>query len=131
MSDTLRTTPLPWLHLVTDYPTAQVIHVAAQLRLADLLAAGPQSVEVLAKTTGTHSQSLARLLRFLAALGIVAQEADGRVRLTHRAHRYAPASRAPCATGFSFLWGTGTGAVGATYFIAYKRAPRRSTTYSE
>ena len=82
MSDTLRTTPPPWLHLITDYPTAQVIHVAAQLRLADLLAAGPQSVEVLAKTTGTHSQSLARLLRFLAALGIVAQEADGRVRLT-------------------------------------------------
>jgi len=40
------------LQLVTDYPTVQVLHVAAQLRLADLLAAGPQRIEDLAAATG-------------------------------------------------------------------------------
>ena len=50
------------LQLVTDYPTVQVLHVAAQLRLADLLAAGPQRIEDLAAATGTHAPSLARLV---------------------------------------------------------------------
>lgn len=67
---------------MTDYPSAQVVHVAAQLRLADLLADGPRRVEDLAAATGTHPPSLARLVRALAALGVLAQEPDGRVSLT-------------------------------------------------
>ena len=59
-----------------------MIHVAAQLRLADLLAAGPRRVEELADATDTHAPSLVRLLRMLAALGVVEQEADGRISLT-------------------------------------------------
>jgi hypothetical protein len=82
MTQTPSSSPAPLLQLVTDYPTAQVIHVAAQLRLADLLAAGPRRIEEVADATGTHAPSLARLLRMLAALGVVAQEADGRVSLT-------------------------------------------------
>jgi hypothetical protein len=70
------------LQLVTGYQAAQVVHVAAQLRLADVLADGPQEIEDLADATGTHAPSLARLVRMLAALGIVAQEADGRICLT-------------------------------------------------
>ena len=70
------------LQLVTGYPAAQAVHVAAQLGLADLLADGPRHVEELAAATGTHPPSLARLLRMLAALGIVAEEADGRISLT-------------------------------------------------
>lgn len=70
------------LRTVADYPSAQVVYVAAQLRLADLLADGPRRVEDLAAATGAHPPSLARLVRALAALGVVAQEADGRVVLT-------------------------------------------------
>lgn len=70
------------LQLVTSYQSAQVIHVAAQLGLADLLAGGPRRIEDLADATATHPPSLARLLRMLAALGVVAEEADGRIALT-------------------------------------------------
>lgn len=74
--------PEALLQLVTGYQTAQVVHVAAQLGLADLLADGPQHIEAMAVATGTHAPSLARLVRMLAALGIVAEETDGRIRLT-------------------------------------------------
>jgi hypothetical protein len=82
MTQTSPSSPAPLLQLVADYPTGQVIHVAAQLRLADLLAIGPQRSEDLADATGRHAPSLARLLRMLAAFGVVAQEADGRISLT-------------------------------------------------
>ncbi len=82
MTETPSPSAPPLLQFVTDYPIAQVIHVAAQLRVADLLAAGPRRIEDLAEVTGTHASSLTRLLRMLAALGVVAQETDGRVSLT-------------------------------------------------
>ncbi len=74
--------PAALLQVITDYPRAQVVHVAAQLNIADLLADGPQHVEELAAATSTHSASLARLVRSLAALGVVEEEADGRISLT-------------------------------------------------
>ena len=70
------------LQLISSYTSAQVVHVAAKLRLADLLAGGPRSVEDLAVATDTHAPSLARLVRALAALGIVAEAGDGRIALT-------------------------------------------------
>ena len=82
MTQDFRSSPDALLQLVTGYPAAQAIHVAAQLGLADLLADGPQHLAALAAATDTHPPSLARLLRLLAALGIVAAEADGRFRLT-------------------------------------------------
>ncbi len=74
--------PAAVLDVVANYGSAQVIHVAAQLGLADLLADGPQSIEALAVATVTHAPSLARLMRMLAALGVVAEAADGRLSLT-------------------------------------------------
>jgi hypothetical protein len=50
--------------------------------LADLLADGPRSLDELADATGTHSPSLARLLRMLAALGVVTEETNGHISLT-------------------------------------------------
>jgi hypothetical protein len=74
--------PEALLQLVTGYQAAQPIHVAAQLGLADLLADGPRRIEELAAATGTHAPSLARLIRMLAALELVAEEEDGRISLT-------------------------------------------------
>src|SRR5689334_11199902 len=76
--------PEALVQLATGYQTAQVVHVAVQLGLADLLADGPQRIDHLADATGTHAPSLTRLLRMLASLGIVAEEADGRIGLTPR-----------------------------------------------
>lgn len=68
--------------MIAGYASAQIVHVAAQLGLADLLADGPRSLEDLAAATGTHAPSLARLVRALAALGIVAEANGGRIELT-------------------------------------------------
>lgn len=48
--------------------------MAAEIGLADALAAGPGSSEELAKETGTHAPSLYRLLRGLVDLGVVEQQ---------------------------------------------------------
>jgi hypothetical protein len=69
------------MQVITGYTSAQVVHVAVQLGLPDLLADGPRDVEELAASTGAHAPSLARLLRALAAMGLVA-EADGGIVLT-------------------------------------------------
>ena len=68
--------------MINGYASAQIVHVAAQLGLADLLTDRPWSVEELAAATGTHAPSLARLVRALTVLGILAEADGGRVELT-------------------------------------------------
>src|SRR5437899_739288 len=61
---------------------AQAVYVAARLGIADLLEAGPKSVEELARATGAHAPSLARLLRALASFDVfVEEETTGRYAL--------------------------------------------------
>jgi hypothetical protein len=60
----------------------QVIAVAVQLRLADLLAQGPSNVAKLASATACHAPSLRRLLLALASLDLVAQRGDEEFALT-------------------------------------------------
>ena len=45
------------------YVVPQLLYVAARLGLADLLTAGPRTVEDLAEQTGAHAATLARVLR--------------------------------------------------------------------
>jgi hypothetical protein len=68
--------------LICGYWYSQCVYVAAKLGIADILANGPQPVEELAKQTGTHQQSLFRLLRALASLGVFAEEPGQQFRLT-------------------------------------------------
>jgi O-methyltransferase domain/Dimerisation domain len=60
----------------------QGIYVAAELRIADLLAEGPRSAEELAEQTNTHGGALHRVLRALASVGIFAQDSYRRFTLT-------------------------------------------------
>jgi SAM-dependent methyltransferase len=60
----------------------QALYVFVRLGIPDLLAVGPGSSTLLASTTGVHPGALHRLLRFLAAEGYVALNADGRFALT-------------------------------------------------
>ncbi|MFO0075570.1 MAG: methyltransferase [Cyanobacteriota bacterium] len=60
----------------------QMLHVAAELQIADLLAEGPREVEELASLTGCHQNSLFRLLRGLASLGIFEETEPRRFALT-------------------------------------------------
>ena len=61
---------------------AQLIHTAAELGLADHFKAEAQDVASLASATATHPPSLARLLRALAAVGVVHETQDHRYTLT-------------------------------------------------
>ena len=59
--------------------TSKAILIVAKLRIADHLKDGPKDIEVLAEETKTHPNSLYRLLRMLASVGIFAEIKGGGV----------------------------------------------------
>lgn len=61
---------------------SHIIYVAAQLNVADHLAAAPLTADEVAALTSTHPPSLYRLLRTLASLGIVHEDEEHRFSLT-------------------------------------------------
>jgi DNA-binding transcriptional ArsR family regulator len=63
--------------LVNGYQVTQAIHVAIDLGLPDLLAAGPRSASDLAAQTGSHHGSLYRLLRAITSVGLLRTSGDG------------------------------------------------------
>ncbi|MGB3330986.1 MAG: methyltransferase dimerization domain-containing protein, partial [Thermomicrobiales bacterium] len=70
------------LPLMTGYWAAQAIAEFARLGLADLLADGPASARDLAATSDSHPQSLHRLLRALASIGVLAEPTPETYALT-------------------------------------------------
>lgn len=70
------------LERVTSSWMAQALYVAAELRIADLLAAGPRTSEDLAAVTGTNAPSLHRLLRALTTIEICKERDDGSFDIT-------------------------------------------------
>jgi precorrin-6B methylase 2 len=69
-------------HLMSGYWISAAIKVAAELNLADLLAAGQQTSAVLAQQTQTHPQTMYRLLRTLASVGLFTEVEPGSFELT-------------------------------------------------
>jgi hypothetical protein len=61
---------------------SHIVHAAAKLNLADLLAQGPKTADALAGPTATHAPSLYRLMRTLSSLGILTEDATHRFALT-------------------------------------------------
>src|SRR5262245_15828394 len=70
------------MQLIASGWVARAIHVAAKLGLPDLLRDGAVSSADLAQATQTHAPFLSRLLRALAAVGVVAESREGRFSLT-------------------------------------------------
>jgi SAM-dependent methyltransferase len=60
----------------------QVLNVAASLGLADILAEEAKDASALAQATGTHAESLARVLRCLVACGVLIRDSEDRYSLT-------------------------------------------------
>jgi predicted O-methyltransferase YrrM len=75
------TPPALW-RLIAGYMPARVIHVAAELGIADLLATEAKTADALAQETNTASVPLRRLLRALASIGLVEELELGRFALT-------------------------------------------------
>lgn len=68
--------------LIMGFRTTQLLYVAARLRLADRLQDGPRAARDLAPLVGAEPRALHRLMRALAALGLLAQRGDDRFELT-------------------------------------------------
>jgi len=76
--------PLPavMLDLIIGYWVSQLVHAAARLGLADLMKGGPKSPADLSRAVGADPQTLYRMLRALAGVGVFAERKDGRFALT-------------------------------------------------
>jgi C-methyltransferase len=74
--------PMAMTELITGEWVSQAIAAAAQLDVADALAAGPLPLDELADRVGADDQALGRLLRALISRGIFRQLHDGRYALT-------------------------------------------------
>jgi hypothetical protein len=83
-SNEVRTAPphARLIQMATGYWVSRMIYAAAHLSLADHLAAGPMTPAELAAATGAHPQSLHRLMRALASLGVMTEESHNRFALT-------------------------------------------------
>jgi SAM-dependent methyltransferase len=70
------------LALVSGLHVSRALFVAARLQLADHLAHGPKGCAELAAATGTDAFALLRILRLLAAAGVLALDEADRASLT-------------------------------------------------
>jgi hypothetical protein len=73
------------LERIAAYWQSQLVFVAAKLGIADVLAAGPLTVNEIATRVGAHPSYLGRVLRALASVGIFAADPHGRFHLTRLA----------------------------------------------
>jgi O-methyltransferase domain/Dimerisation domain len=72
--------PVALFEQICGYMYTHLLRAAAQLRIAELLAAGPASAEELAARASVDVESLRRLLRGLVTLGVFSRQRDGRFR---------------------------------------------------
>jgi O-methyltransferase domain/Dimerisation domain len=68
--------------LVGGFAASQMLYVAARLKVADALAAGPRPIDDLAAEVGARPEPLLRILRALAAFGVFEVGPDGTVANT-------------------------------------------------
>lgn len=73
------------MQLTTGYWVSKSIYCAARLKIADHLAAGPRTTAQLATSAKCHEESLHRLLRALASLGIFRETKSKTFELTPKA----------------------------------------------
>jgi hypothetical protein len=69
------------LRIASAYQASRALYVATRLGIPELLADGPKSAEDLAAGTRAHAPSLRRLMRALAAFGVLVEQVDGRFAL--------------------------------------------------
>lgn len=97
--------------LIAGYRVSQAIHVAASLGIPDLLADGPRTSDDLASDSGSHPDTLYRLLRALAAVGVLHEAEERSFSLTSMGdclRSDAPDSLGGMATyvGAPYYWNT-------------------------
>jgi O-methyltransferase domain/Dimerisation domain len=66
------------VRLASGFRLSRAVWLAARFRLADVIGAGPTSAAEIAQASGTHLDSVKRLLDALAAAGLFRYQGDGR-----------------------------------------------------
>jgi hypothetical protein len=74
--------PVAMMGLITGYWISQAVGAVARLGVADRLANGPRTCEELAREVGADPQTLYRVLRLLASIGVFVQAAPRSFALT-------------------------------------------------
>lgn len=97
------------MRLVNGYQVSQALHVVAVLGIADLLADGPRASDDLARATGTHEETLYRILRALAAVEVFYEDAEKRFSLKPmneclRSNAADPAGPWAAFIGRPYIW---------------------------
>jgi hypothetical protein len=77
-----RSAGMSLLDMTQGYLMTQLLHIAAKLGIADVLADGPKSSAELAQAVGAHPRNLFRVLRALPSLGVFAENEAGHFALT-------------------------------------------------
>lgn len=75
------------MSLIWGYRVSQAIHVIARLGIPDLLADAPKTAAELAASTESNPAALQRVLRALAAYGVLAEDDHARFALTELGER--------------------------------------------
>jgi hypothetical protein len=100
---------LDLLGLINGFQITQAIHVASTLRVADYLNDGARSASELAALTKSHPDSLYRLLRALAAVGVFREDEGRKFGLTPMGDCLRTDSATPLGAwaevvGSSYFW---------------------------
>jgi hypothetical protein len=66
--------PIQMLQIISGFWVARCVYVVAKLAIADLIKDESKTADELATATGTHGPSLFRVLRALAAVGVITQD---------------------------------------------------------
>ena len=74
--------PATLMHLVAGKFVTQALAAAAELNVAEQLVDGPRTAQEIAGAMGVHTPSLYRLMRALAAVGVLTQDDGERFALT-------------------------------------------------
>jgi hypothetical protein len=74
--------PVPLLQLIHSSYAARAAHVAADLGVADALAAGPKRADEIAAEVGAEPRALYRVLRALASVGLFEEDEAHRFAIT-------------------------------------------------
>jgi hypothetical protein len=75
------------LPMICGLHISRAVYLAAELGIADLLAAGPRTAAALARAAQADEQALYRVLRLLAALGVLTEPEPGSFGLTELGDR--------------------------------------------
>ncbi|HJS51994.1 MAG TPA: methyltransferase [Pyrinomonadaceae bacterium] len=100
------------LQMMSGLWVSRGIWVAAKLGISDHLADGPKTADELAKLTDTHSDSLYRILRMLAMVGIYKEDGERKFSLT-------PLSETLLSDAVGTLRGAAIAEMGEVHYAAW------------